>query len=381
MKASKLFVPRYFDIGVNLTDSMFKGVYRGRTGVHPLDIDEVIHRSRVFNVEKMLVTGSSIEESINCIELCKKYPGYLYCTVGVHPCAVTEFVDKDHKHGEDALSRLLKLKQVAISGAESGVVKSFGEIGLDYDRLHFAPKDLQKEYFKKQLDIAMQVQLPLFLHMRAACDDFIEIIEPYVAGVNGVKLPLGVVHSFTGTVDELQKLLKLGFYISVNGCSLRTQENCEVAKNIPIDKLLIETDAPWCEIRPTHYSYQFLSEYPNAFYPLPDDQKFEYEEPDCFEDPSTLKSNKKNISTGTLHKFIPFPTVKQDQYFKRYNVASRKDLGIRAPPFVKSRNEPVMIGLVAEIMCKLRGIDPEILVEACYRNSLELFKIDDDPKN
>ena len=136
------------------------------------------------------------------------------------------------------------LRDLAKSSKASGLTTAFGEIGLDYDRLFLTPKLEQLKYFQLQLELAIELQLPLFLHMRAACDNFESILKPVLS-----KLPKkGLVHSFTGTADELKKMLDLGLDIGVNGCSLKTAENLEVVRQIPLDRLQIETDAPWVSL-------------------------------------------------------------------------------------------------------------------------------------
>ena len=128
-----------------------------------------------------------------------------------------------------------------MKGRDAGTTVAFGEIGLDYDRLFFAEMEPQLKYFELQLDLAIELQLPLFLHSRAASEDFERLLEPRLA-----KLPKkGLVHSFTGTIEEMQRLVALGLDIGVNGCSLKTEENLEVVKAMPLDRIQIETDGPW----------------------------------------------------------------------------------------------------------------------------------------
>lgn len=93
-----------------------------------------------------------------------------------------------------------------------------------------------KRWFQKQLDVAVRVQLPLFLHSRAAAKDFEEILFPRLP-----ELPRGgVVHSFTGTLEEMQRLVEKGLYIGINGCSLKTEANLQVVKAIPLANILLE---------------------------------------------------------------------------------------------------------------------------------------------
>jgi len=163
--------------------------------------------------------------------------GVCYATVGVHPCSAKEF--DTFPGGPSAL--LSALRDLAIESKASGETVAFGEFGLDYDRLFLTPKDQQLKYFEAQLELAVELQLPLFLHSRAASEDFERLL-----GARLPKLPKkGLVHSFTGTVEEMKRLVDLGLDIGVNGCSMKTEENIEVVRQIPLTHLQIETDGPW----------------------------------------------------------------------------------------------------------------------------------------
>ncbi len=93
----------------------------------------------------------------------------------------------------------------------------------------------------------------MYLHSRSTQGDFARLVKE-----NRHKFSTGVVHSFTGDMEELEQLLAMDLYIGVNGCSLKTQENCDVVKQIPIDRMLLETDCPYCEIRNSHASAKFV---------------------------------------------------------------------------------------------------------------------------
>ncbi|CAH2354902.1 deoxyribonuclease Tat-D [[Candida] railenensis] len=396
----KMWKPRYFDIGVNFSDSMFQGRYHGSSEPkHPPDISRVVERAKLFNVENILITASSIAESKEHFELCETYKNF-HSTVGVHPCTVQqEFYSSDISVD----SQLSKLSEIATQGIKLGHIKAFGEIGLDYDRLHYTPVDQQKEMFQKQLELftSLKLGLPFFLHMRAACDDFISIIEPFVKNF----ALRGVVHSFTGTEEELRKLLELGFYIGVNGCSLKTEENLNVIAKIPKDKILIETDAPWCEIRKSHASHKYISPYPNVFYPELQIQNETSEpsvlsgEPDS-SNSSASESNttkkKKNTPkpkvTIKFDDFLPFPVVKKGNFSKHATLAEAHAkehnkvenlfsdaTGPLAWPLMQSRNEPVFVGYVAEILCSIYGIQEEKeiqkFIDSVYENSCNLFNL------
>ncbi|EGW34473.1 uncharacterized protein SPAPADRAFT_59894 [Spathaspora passalidarum NRRL Y-27907] len=384
--------PRYYDIGVNFSDGMFQGTYNGHSK-HPCDINQVIDRAHLFNVDKMLITASNIQESQNHFTLCEKYANNFDSTAGVHPCTVAEeFYIKDNDEytntlRDDVDEKLTRLKNIAEEGHKLGHVKAFGEIGLDYDRLHYSNKVQQCEMFKKQLEVHAQLKhldLPLFLHMRDACDDFVSIIKPFIEA-GSIRKGNGVVHSFTGTEEELNKLLGLGFYIGINGCSLKTEENVQVASKIPIDRLLIETDAPWCEIRKSHASYKYISSYPNKFYP--DIKTTVPEEPQEVQD--SKKSKKNGGPMFKLAENLPFPAIKKEHYAKhrQFVQSSLENLpnadidtkvGMYAHPMIVSRNEPVNVGHVAEILCTIHGIKQEKEIESfidlIFENSCKLFK-------
>lgn len=110
---------------------------------------------------------------------------------------------------------------------------AFGEIGLDYDCLDRAHKKTQNRTFRDQLDIAVQIQLPLFLHARNSCNGFISIIRPYLPKLSRG----GLVQSFAGTKDEMLQLVGLGLEISVNGVCFQTDEQLDMVRQIPLDKL------------------------------------------------------------------------------------------------------------------------------------------------
>ena len=137
------------------------------------------------------------------------------------------------------------IEALALTAKNAGHAVAFGEIGLDYDRLYLTEKEPQLKYFEAQLDVAVRVQLPLFLHSRAAGEDFERLLASRLA-----QLPKkGLVHSFTGTIEEMQRLVDLGLDIGINGCSMKTEENLDVVRVVPLERLQIETDGPWvCQV-------------------------------------------------------------------------------------------------------------------------------------
>lgn len=130
---------------------------------------------------------------------------------------------------------------------------AIGECGLDYDRLHYSTKEDQMKHFPIHFDLANKYKLPMYLHSRNTNGDFTKVVKEHRN-----KFSTGVVHSFTGTLQELKEYLEMDLYIGVNGCSLKTKENIEVVKQIPLDRIMIETDSPYCEIKRTHDSFKYV---------------------------------------------------------------------------------------------------------------------------
>jgi TatD DNase family protein len=205
------------DIGVNLTHDSFDR-----------DRDAVLERAAAAGVERMIVTGTSVTSSVRAIELCAVHAGRLFATAGVHPHHATELDD----HGRDALRSLL---------ANPAVV-AIGECGLDFFR-DFAPRDAQRRAFRAQLELAADAGKPVFLHQRDAHDDFVAALTPWRDRLAG-----GVAHCFTGGRAELAAYLALDLHIGITGwlCDERRGEALrEALPHIPLERLLVETDAPY----------------------------------------------------------------------------------------------------------------------------------------
>ena len=205
------------DIGANLTHKSFDP-----------DRDQVISRARDAGVGRMIVTGSSVHCSRQAEELAAGNPGVLYSTAGIHPhhAAETQAIDRE------ALSDLLQLETVVAAG----------ECGLDYFR-NFSPKEDQRRVFSMQLEMAAEHKMPVFLHQRDAHEDFIAILKEYLPAI-----PRAVAHCFTGDNDELDACLDLNLYIGITGwiCDERRGGHLkDIVANIPLDRLMVETDAPY----------------------------------------------------------------------------------------------------------------------------------------
>lgn len=205
------------DIGANLTHDSFD-----------LDLTEVIARARDAGVKRMIVTGASRAGSPQAAALADEHPGVLWATAGIHPHHATEYDSVT-----DALLRTL---------AERNNVVAVGECGLDYFR-NFSPVPEQKAAFDAQLAIAADMQKPVFLHQRDAHDDFVRILGARIDGLAG-----GVAHCFTGGATEMAEYLEMGLYIGVTGwvCDERRGHDLQEAlPHLPLDRLLLETDAPY----------------------------------------------------------------------------------------------------------------------------------------
>ena len=205
------------DIGINL---MHKSFARDR--------DALLERARRAGVGQLIVTGTDVRASEGAARLAAQHPRVLYSTAGVHPH------DAKTCDGRtlNSLQRLAAQPQVV----------AIGECGLDYDR-NFSPPAVQRLWFEQQLQLAQALHMPLFLHERAAHGDFLAILRRYPDCARRA-----VVHCFTGTALEAQAYLDLGCLIGVTGFVCDERRNhalCDALRVIPLERLLVETDAPF----------------------------------------------------------------------------------------------------------------------------------------
>lgn len=205
------------DIGINLTHDSFDH-----------DRDRLIQTAREHGIHHLVVTGTSLTQRAAVSQLQHQYPDYLSTTAGIHP------------HHSNELGDEASLEALAAWSRQPEVV-AVGECGLDYFRM-FQDKHTQIQCFEKHIALSLEVNKPLFLHVRDAHEDFLAILK-----AAGRALP-GVVHCFTGSESELEDYLAMGFYIGLTGwiCDERRGSNIlDFLAKIPDDRLMIETDAPY----------------------------------------------------------------------------------------------------------------------------------------
>jgi TatD DNase family protein len=191
------------------------------------DLDDVIHRMHDAGVVSAMTIGTTFERCVKGVDIAESTPG-VYASVGIHP-------HDANSCDEDALKTLKKL-------AERPSVRAWGEIGLDFNRM-FSPKNVQEKWLSRQLEISSEMKLPVIFHERDSNGRLIDILKThFTTGQNGV------VHCFSGSEDELKRYLDLGLYIGVTGILTikgRGSNLRKIAPSIPVDRILIETDAPY----------------------------------------------------------------------------------------------------------------------------------------
>ncbi|MCK6532264.1 MAG: TatD family hydrolase [Polyangiaceae bacterium] len=210
------------EIGVNLGHRQF---------AH--DRDQVLARARAAGVRHQVVTGTSVAGSRAALALARAHPD-LSSTAGVHP--------HDAKSFDSGTLAVLRELAAARADGDRRLVVAIGECGLDYDR-DFSPRDVQRRAFAAQLGLAVELGLPVFLHERAAHQDFAAILAEHRPSLAGA-----VVHCFTGGPAELERYLELDCHVGVTGWIADERRGTELrsaAPRVPPDRLMLETDAPF----------------------------------------------------------------------------------------------------------------------------------------
>jgi TatD DNase family protein len=195
------------------------------------DQSQIIEQARQAGVGLIINVGISLENSRQVIATARKYP-WIFATVGVHP------------HGAAGVNEKI-LAAIADLLRDPGVV-ALGEIGLDFYR-HRSPADVQETVFRRFLDLAVSQQKPVIIHTRDATETTLAILREYRQKIYG-----GVMHCFSGTYEEAKAFLELGLDISFSG--VLTYPNAkplhDAARRLPLERLLIETDAPYLSPQP-----------------------------------------------------------------------------------------------------------------------------------
>ncbi|KAK3490209.1 uncharacterized protein B0T23DRAFT_429335 [Neurospora hispaniola] len=481
------YKPRYIDIGINLADPIFRGHYHGKSR-HPDDLAGVVQRAIDVGCAKLIVTGSSFKSSRDALKIAQQFPHHVYTTAGIHPCSSSIFSTSHHMHHDESGSESESSPATAAATAPEtaadsastpipicadpdpdapqpedpslidhvrtpqliaslsdlidsnrspkGGLIAFGEFGLDYDRLHYCSRTIQLHSFRVQLSLAASLtpQLPLFLHSRAAHRDFVDCLKE-AFGPNLEKLEKGgVVHSFTGTLEEMQELMDLGLFIGVNGCSFKTEENCAVVKQIRLDRIMLETDGPWCEVRGGHEGWKYLVKYyarereakekaeaeakEKADEEARKKKAAEEEEKQKAEEAAkaladvslnengTQPQTEGEVGNGTpdvsgtstpnpsgqqqpgqkreRRKKQPQPppqpkknknAKKESEVPERFKVVKKEKWEEGA--MVKGRNEPCTIERIAIIVAEIKGISVEEVCEAAWRNTVKVFGLEE----
>jgi TatD DNase family protein len=206
-----------FDIACNFSSERFDK-----------DLNEVIQRAKNNNVNKFLVVSASLNDTEKINRIYEDNKDSCFFTIGVHPHNAREFIS----------SSSIKMKSLI----DTYKPNSVGETGLDFFR-NISSYEEQIFAFEEQIKIAIDKDLPLFLHQREAHDDFIKILSKYRDSISKA-----VVHCFTGTQKELDDYLDIGCHIGLTGWICDANRNIDLRKsliNIPLDKLMIETDCPY----------------------------------------------------------------------------------------------------------------------------------------
>jgi TatD DNase family protein len=208
-----------FDTHCHLNDAQFEE-----------DVEDVIRRAIAVGVMNIVIPGVDVASSKKAIALAETHEG-IYAAVGVHPESLLDLPG-------DTLETIRAL-------TKHPKVVAIGEIGLDY-HWDVAPREYQQEVFRQQIQMARDVGLPILIHNRDATEDTVRIIEHDCGGV------IGVMHCFTGSFETAKRCIAQGFYISFGGpVTFKNAENVrDVAKQIPNDALLVETDAPYLAPHP-----------------------------------------------------------------------------------------------------------------------------------
>lgn len=192
-------------------------------------VEAILQEAYAAGVEKIINVGTSLSESINSVAIAKKYSN-VFATVGIHPCDATASWYDDFK----ALVELVNHK-------EENKIVGVGEVGLDFYHKPFF-RQRQEDVFKAHIELAIEHQLPLSIHVRDAGDELLEVIEPYVKTIPGA-----VIHCFSQSQQFANTVIGWGFYVGIDAPITypKNEQLRDIVRTIPLSHIIFETDAPF----------------------------------------------------------------------------------------------------------------------------------------
>ncbi len=197
------------------------------------DRDTLLSSMASNGVRTIMNVGNTTSANVAGIELAKKYP-FVYCSIGIHPDQSAEIAAQNSRDYLDVIAQQLSYEKAM----------ALGEIGLDYYYDDDAPRDIQKKIFEEQLALAKDLDVPVIIHNRDAHQDTLELLKKY--------RPKGIMHCFSGSAEVAKEVLRLGMYIGFTGVITfkNARRAVEAAAEIPLDRLLVETDCPYMAPEP-----------------------------------------------------------------------------------------------------------------------------------
>lgn len=196
------------------------------------DVDEILARARHAGVSRQIIVGCTVQDSFQALDFVKKHHEFqLWSTLGVHPHNADEWND-------DVRERF----RLAVRSEKK--IVALGEMGLDYFR-NFQPREVQIHAFREQLRLALELDLPVIVHVRDAWDDALDVLKE--TGNSKV-----ILHCFTGTMNYARECWQRGYHLSFSGVVTYPKNDYlrEVARDVPVEKMLLETDCPYLTPQP-----------------------------------------------------------------------------------------------------------------------------------
>ncbi|MEE1394220.1 MAG: TatD family hydrolase [Negativibacillus sp.] len=184
-------------------------------------------------VRAIMNVGNTTQANLAGIELAKRYP-FVYCSIGIHPDQAAEIAAQNSRDYLDIIAQQLSYEKAM----------ALGEIGLDYYYDDASPREVQRKIFEEQLALAKDLEVPVIIHDRDAHQDTLELLQKY--------RPKGIMHCFSGSAEFAKEILRLGMYIGFTGVITfkNARRAVEAAAEVPLDRLLIETDCPYMAPEP-----------------------------------------------------------------------------------------------------------------------------------